>query len=330
MEEATPSLIKLQMFSKFYAKIEVTTVKELLDLLEPFYFLDYALLEKIVKFFLSRDTVADDLRYYLQQLAKFKTSTTVKQFMDSIEQAQQSDSTNSERPGLCTVKIRLVGGWLTKTMEDLEKLVKEIFQDKTYVLSHLKIVRGSVIVTYSARQSEAKSLVMFALEQSSFVIKVGVSKLFIGDTKIAKRDSLEYSFESSLLEAIKDNDLNLVSFLLNINTNPNAANHEGLTALMHAVCCNRHKALSLLLKANADPNIQVDDGVTALYFVSLKGHTDAVSLLLKANANPHLQHDDSSTPLYIASQQGHTDTITLLLEANANPNSRWCHTSLHC
>ena len=52
----------------------------------------------------------------------------------------------SERPGLCTVKLRLVGGWLTKTMDDLEKLVNEIFQDKRYVLTHLKIVRGSVTI----------------------------------------------------------------------------------------------------------------------------------------------------------------------------------------
>ena len=118
MEEANPSLYKLQMFSKFYTKTKVTTAEELLDLLEPFYFLDYALLEKIVKFFLSQDSVADDLREYLQQLAKFKSSTTVKQFMDSIEQAQQSDSTTSEKPGLCIVKLRLVGGWLTRTMDD--------------------------------------------------------------------------------------------------------------------------------------------------------------------------------------------------------------------
>ena len=100
MSEANPSLMKLQMFSRHYTKTKVTTIEELFDSLEPFCFLEYALLEKIVKYFLSRDTVADDLRDYLQQLDKFKASTTLKQFMESIEQAQQSHSTTSERPGI--------------------------------------------------------------------------------------------------------------------------------------------------------------------------------------------------------------------------------------
>ena len=174
MTEANPSPLNLKRFSKYYVKAKVTTVEELFDELEPFYFLNYALLEKTVKFFLGRDTVVDDLRNYLQQLANFKASVTVRQFMDNIEQAQQSNGT-SERPGLCTVKLRLVGGWLDKTMDDLEKLVNEIFQDKKYVLTHLKIVRGSVIVTYSAPLSEADSLVLLAKEQSPFALKVGVN-----------------------------------------------------------------------------------------------------------------------------------------------------------
>ena len=98
------------------------------------------MLEKIVKFFFSQaHTIADDLCAYRQQLYNFKSSTTVQQFIDSIEQAQQSHSTTSKGPGLCTVKLRLVGGWLKKTVDDLEKLVKEIFKDKLYVLSHLRI-----------------------------------------------------------------------------------------------------------------------------------------------------------------------------------------------
>ena len=323
MEKAKPSPIKLKRFTKyFYENAEVTTVEELFDQLEPFCFLDYALLEQIVKFFLSQDAVADNLHDYLQELAKFKSSITVKQFMDSIEQAQQSVSKTSERPGLCTVKLRLVGGWLDKTMDDLEKLVKEIFKDKAYVLSHLKIVRGSVIVTYSAPLSEVDPLIMFALEQSLFVTKVGVIELIVGDIMIAQSDSLDYSFESSLFGAMKDNDINLMSFLLNIHTSADAANDEGMTALMHAVYYNRVEALSLLLKANANPNIQMDDGSTPLLVATQNGHTDIVSLLLKANANINSQRDDSFSPLYIASLQGLTEIVSLLLKANADTNLR--------
>ena len=326
MEKAKPSPIKLKRFTKyFYENAEVTTVEELFDQLEPFCFLDYALLEQIVKFFLSQDAVADDLRVYLQELAIFKSSTTVNQFMESIEQAQQSDSTTSERPGLCTVKLRLVGGWLDKTMDDLEKLVKEIFKDKAYVLSHLKIVRGSVKVTYSALKSEADFLIMLALEQSSFLTKVGVIELEVDDAMIAWNFFFYHSFELSLLKAIIDNDLNLVKFLLNINTSADTANdsvvhgtENGTTPLFVASEEGHTEVVSLLLKANADPNIQTEKGASPLFIASQEGHTEIVSLLLKANADPNIQIEDGPTPLFIASQEGHTEVVSLLLKTNAN------------
>ena len=158
--EASRSSLKLKRFSRYYGiKLQLTTVEELFDELEPFNFLDYVLLEKMVNFFLSSNSVVGDLHAYLQQLAKFKSSTTLRQFMDKIERAQQPHST---RQGLCTITLRLVGGWLAKTMDHLEKLVKEVFKDKTYVLTHLKIVRGSIIVTYCAPLSEAYHLIFLA------------------------------------------------------------------------------------------------------------------------------------------------------------------------
>ena len=321
MAEANPSLIKLKRFSKFYGNSTVESIEELFDLLEPLNFLDNALLEKIVKFFLSRThQVVDDLRDYLEQLTNFKSSTTVQQFIGSIEQAQQSHSTTSERPGLCTVKLRLVGGWLTKTMDHLEKLVNEIFKDKVYVLSHLKIVRGSVIVTFSAPLSEADSLDTLAKEQSSFALKVGVSLLVVADTVITQNESSDFSFESSLLGAIQDNDLNLLRFLLNIHTSADAADDSGRTALYYGSYYNRDNVVTLLLKANANPDFQKENGATPLFIASQYAHTDIISLLLNANADPNLQMQNGATPLYSASQFGYTDVISLLLKANANPN----------
>ena len=312
VEESDPPLKKLKRFSQCFMSKEISTVDEMFDQLKPFYFLEYIMLEKIVKFFLGRaHLIADDLRDYLQQLDCFKTSTTIRQFMESIEQAQQSHSTTTERPGLCTVKLRLVGGWLTKTMDDLEKLVNEIFQDKRYVLSHLKIVRGSVIVTYSAALSEVDSLDTLAREQSLFALKVGVSLLVVADTVITQSESSDFSFESSLLDSVKDNDPTLLSFLVSINTNPDTADKNGQTALMLACVDNQQNSTRLLLKANSNPNVQDSNGRSSLYLASREGHTDTVddvSLLLKANANPNLQGNNGCTPLHIASQNGHTNS----------------------
>ena len=206
VDNSNPQVRKLKRFSQSFMSKDISTVAELFDQLKPFYFLEYALLEMIVKFFLPREhVVVDNLRDYHEQLIKFKSSTTVLQFMENIEQAQQSHDKTKKRPGLCNVTVHLVGGWLTKTMDDLEKLVKELFKDKRYVLTHLKIVRGSVIVTFSAPLSEADSLITVAKTTTEyFMLEVGLFGLHVGRIKIisSRMPSLFFFFGSSLLKAV--------------------------------------------------------------------------------------------------------------------------------
>ena len=358
VKRMNPSLNDLKRFSQFYIGNGVSTVDELFDQLKPFNLSDYKLLQKIVKaFLLAPNTVDDKISDYVKHWENFKTSTTIRQFTENIEQAQQSHSTTSERPGLCTIKLRLVGGWMDRTMDNLEKLVNELFEEKRHVLSHLKIVRGSVIVTFSAPLSEVDSLLVVAREHSSFSLKVGVSQLVVADIVITQSESSDFSFESSLLDSVKDNDLNLLNFLLSINTDPDGANDMKQTGLMWACFNKSYKAVALLLKANAnpdlqrfdgltalniasqlnlpsitkalleanaDPNIQSDDGITPLMIASEVGNVEIVDLLLKAKADPDIKDEETLTPLFIASQKNHTEIVGLLLKANANHNIQTC------
>ena len=171
LETANPSPRQLKRFSQLYMIDRVSTVEELFDCLGELSFLDYALLEHTISMFLKEaQPVVSDLSDYIQQLKNFKKSTTLNEFMEIIENAQKS----IEGTGACTVTLRLVGGWLTKTLEDLDKLLNEIFQDKSSILAHLTIVRGSVIVSYLAPQSEIDSLLKLAQAKLSFVAQVGV------------------------------------------------------------------------------------------------------------------------------------------------------------
>ena len=131
LESANPSPRQLKRFSQLYMSDRVvTTVEELFDCLGELSFLDYALLEYTISMFLMEaQPVVSDLSDYIQQLTNFKKSTTLNEFVETIENAQKS----KEGTGACTVTLRLVGGWLTRTMEDLDKLLKEIFQDKSSV-----------------------------------------------------------------------------------------------------------------------------------------------------------------------------------------------------
>ena len=219
LETANPSPRQLKRFSQSYIKdLVVTTVEELFDCLGEFCFLDNALLENTISIFLKESQpVVSDLGDYIQQLTNFKKSTTVKEFKETIESLT---TIPVEGTKLCTVTLRLVGGWLTKTMEDLDKLLKEIFQEKSSILAHLRIIRGSVVVTYLAPQSEADCLIDLKV---SFMQQVGVCGLHIGHTVVIKAHTEEpdFSFESSLIKAAGNNDINLLSFLLaGCNINP--------------------------------------------------------------------------------------------------------------
>ena len=324
MVAANPSVIELEGFSQFYFYEEVTTVKELFKLIKRFCFLDYAVLETAISFLIDPTRpVVSDLTDYIQQLTNFKNSTTLKEFIESIENAQKSLS-SKEGAGVCTVTLRLVGGWLDKTMEDLDKLLKEIFQDKSSVLAHIKITKGSVIVTFLAPLSQADSLIRLARSRFFFMANVGVCGLRIGNTTIIDTSSETmdfFSFESFLNIAVISNNIKLLEFLLDINTNPDATDDKGYTVLMYGSSLGRDRAVNILLKANANPNLQKKDGGnTPLHMAARKGHSDIITNLLQANANPNLPSDDGTTPLHMTAKEGHLISAINLLKGNANPN----------
>ena len=322
LEAVSPSRRKLKRFSQSYLTNRVvSTVEELFDCLDDFCFLDYALLQYIINHFLNEaQSVVTSLGNYIQQLNNFKRSTTLKEFMDNIQNAHKS----KHGTGMRTVTIRLIGGWLEKTMKDLDRLLKEIFEDKSSILAHLNIIRGSVIVTYLVPRSEVQFLVNLAQAKPVFMSRVGVCSLRIDNFKFHDPDQAEnFLFKHSLFEAIRIDDINLVTFLLDINTNPDAAiSEERYSALIYGIILNRKETVRLLLKANANPNYQAEDGLTPLYYAAQEGHSILVELLLQANVNINFQMNNGGTPLSIATQKGHADTVAILLQANANPNTQ--------
>ena len=358
LEDTHPSSRNIKRFSQCYMSVEfkITTVEQLFDRLKPFHFLNYLLLEKIIKFFLSHDqSIVSALKKYIQHLKEFKKSTTVQQFMESIEAAQQPPTTEEIPSRMCNVTLRLMGQWLEKTMEDLDLLVKEIFQDKVAVLTHLRIKRGSVIVTYRALQSEFPSLLLYAVQKTNFLSLVGVRELSVGHVVIPGAQA-DFSFEKGLFTAVLDDEINTLRFLLNIRTSPNTAVVNGETALTLASFLGKESAVKALLEAKANPNFTRYDGIppilaaskeghtgivklllsanaildrhtdengrTALFYACEQGHSEIVSLLLKANANPNVCTRDKVTPIYMASQDGYSKVVSLLLKFNADPNYR--------
>ncbi|MBV8900922.1 MAG: ankyrin repeat domain-containing protein [Verrucomicrobia bacterium] len=82
------------------------------------------------------------------------------------------------------------------------------------------------------------------------------------------------------------------------------------------------KALSLFLDAGIDPNAANSDGVTALIAAAAHGRISAVKFLLEHNANPNAAGKSGQTPLMAAAENNHPDILQLLLDYKANPAAK--------
>ena len=207
-------------------------------------------------------------------------------------------------------------------MKDLDRLLKEIFQDKSAILAHLTIERGSVIVNYLIPQSNARSLIELAKLKITFMPRVGVCALHIGQAEF-ESNYTSTSFEYALVRAAASNEINILTFLLDIKTNPNAFDAiDDWSALMYASYFGQDEAVRLLLKANANPNVKTKESFTAVCLAIQSRQSAIARMLLLANSDPDVQTDDGTSPLFVAAQNRFADMVSILLEANANPNIR--------
>ena len=350
---------------------EVNSVEQLFTEISKYYcFLNYAFLGRIIKTFLKHTDLIVCLKEYDQQLEKFLCSTTLEDFKEMILNAYKpSDKLMETTAGFHTVFIKLEGLWLDKSLKDMRKLVKFIFKDKAAILTNLKVFKGSVVTVFLVPQSEVNSLVALARDELYFMFCVGVCELRVGEEviKIVQRNDL-FSFENALIESVtnitsgnqdaeeKAKELQVMNFLLEVKTSPNAMDKQNWTGLMMGsnagntevvsqllkagakpdiqggpICSTalilaswkgNSGVISLLLEANASLNLKNNYGTSALWMASTGGHSRAVELLLKAKANPDLADNTGATALYVASKNNHFEVVSLLLAAGADPNTQ--------
>ena len=147
---------------------------------------------------------------------------------------------------------------------------------------------------------------------------------------------------SEIIDAVENNDIDLVRELLDNGADPNTQNSSSETALMRAIKSEHIDIVRLLLENYADPNIRDHYGYTALMRASTirpsfstSGYTEITKLLLNHGADPNIRDGISGfTALMNAVEWGHlevgTEVVELLLNRGANPFIRnfFGHTAL--
>jgi ankyrin repeat protein len=118
--------------------------------------------------------------------------------------------------------------------------------------------------------------------------------------------------------AAQRDDVEQVKALLAAAANPRATNRYGVTPLAIA-CTNGNAAIaSLLLAAGADANATLRGGETALMTAARTGRLEPVKALLARGADVNAKLPNGQTALMWAAAEGHAEVVQALLEAGAD------------
>lgn len=123
--------------------------------------------------------------------------------------------------------------------------------------------------------------------------------------------------DSPLATAAEKSDWQLVAKLIKEKTDLNAAQPDGMTALIWAAHHDHSVTVKALLAAGADAKLANKYGVTALSAACVNGNEEIVRALLDAGADANATLRGSESVLMLASRTGKTGPIKALLEHGA-------------
>ncbi len=128
--------------------------------------------------------------------------------------------------------------------------------------------------------------------------------------------------ESSLYDAIEDNNLESIIGLLKHGANPNELREppHTRTPLLVATISGKENIVGTLLAHGADPNIADRSGCTPLHKAAKYGHVHIVELLLKHRAHVDRQDVEGFSPLFFAVESNNVHVARLLLAGGATVN----------
>lgn len=122
------------------------------------------------------------------------------------------------------------------------------------------------------------------------------------------------NMETALHIAIKNVNINMITFLLDKDCDVNIYDEQQQTPLHMAIEGNHHTIISFLLEKDCDVNIRNRDGNTPLYIASSKGKNEIVKKLLNSSnfCDINIENEQRNTALYVASEKGLIDIVKLL------------------
>ena len=131
---------------------------------------------------------------------------------------------------------------------------------------------------------------------------------------------------TTLFDAVKNDDLNMVQRLLEQGAKPNEIGEDkGRTPIFYTTDIENLKIIDLLLGYGADLKKQDKQGMTPLHHIALYGKPEVLEYLLgKEGVNPNILNTKNETPLMYAlrNEKDPKKSVEILIEHKANPSVR--------
>ena len=122
-----------------------------------------------------------------------------------------------------------------------------------------------------------------------------------------------------LIEAVKQGDVATVRSIVSGQTDVDASEPDGTTALHWAAHLGNAVSADLLLDAGANLNATTRNGATPFSLAAYKGHAGVIERFLEAGADPNAEIYGEPV-LMMVSRAGDPDALRALLRHGADPN----------
>ncbi|MDQ5980705.1 MAG: uncharacterized protein QG602_3682 [Verrucomicrobiota bacterium] len=135
-------------------------------------------------------------------------------------------------------------------------------------------------------------------------------------------DAAQADGMTALLWAVYLDDTDMARDLIAAGAAPDRTNRYGFTPLLFACRNGNAELVAALLAAGSDPQRAEPAGESPLLAAARVGRSGLVRALLAAGVHPDAGLPSGQTPLMWAAAEGHTEVVEILLAAGADLNAR--------
>lgn len=226
-----------------------------------------------------------------------------------ITSCKKSLPTEKARQRLNKIGIEYTQEAFNNAVINKDKLAIELFIDSKYDASY---VLKDAIAIYTTEDNKDINLIKKLIQNSStFNVKY--------------EDSLGYRYESALEEAVYQENLEIIVFLLKNGADVNSNNGEPIKKAL--IRKKNLEIANILIKNGANINIKDEDGsllsqISAMALIDKKS-LEILKYLLDKGINVNDGENGKSEALLLAVTLQDSELVELLLKKGANVNSIW-------